>query len=335
MSHALRPHRLFLLLASALLLATAVLPATARLTLAAGGSTFVSVANGYRTDSGLGPVSLHARIDQIAVERGVQLADNDELGHDFTYLKRRFDEEGICWTRFGEIVAYNSTGSISAFGSQWWNSSGHRSIMLGEYTHAGGSRAQADDGRWYAVMVFVKLCGVSTAPPPIAGFTDIADSSFKADISWLVEEEITYGCTETRFCPRDPVARGQMASFIRRAMPLPDPRYDYFVDDNGSTHEGAINRVAEAELTTGCTATRYCPQDSVTRAQMAAFLARALDLPPAGRDYFSDDDGVTGEDAINRMAAAGLAFGCAEDRFCPTRFVTREQMAAFLHRAFD
>jgi hypothetical protein len=66
---------------------------------------------------------------------------------------------------------------------------------------------------------------------------------------------------------------------------------------------------------------------------MASFLDRALALPATGTDYFTDDDGTTHEGAINRLAAAGITSGCAAGRFCPTRHVTREQMAAFLHRA--
>ena len=49
---------------------------------------------------------------------------------------------------------------------------------------------------------------------------------------------------------------------------------------------------------------------------MASFLARALDLPPADEDHFTDDDGAH-EDAINRIAEAGITTGCTATRFCP------------------
>ena len=67
---------------------------------------------------------------------------------------------------------------------------------------------------------------------------------------------------------------------------------------------------------------------------MAAFLVRALDLPAATKDYFTDDEGSSLESAINAMAAAGLTSGCGDRRYCPGSPVTREQMAAFLLRAF-
>lgn len=319
----------------ATLMAVSLLPATPAPAAAAGGNGFVAMVNGYRADAGLGPVAYHSVINTIAIQRGRQIEEAGEIGHDFEYLRRRFDEEGICWRGFGEIVATNGSGDFSAFGTQWFNSTVHRGIMLGDYTHASGSRESAG-GRWFGVMVFVKLCGAST-PEPISygGFTDIADSRFRDDIVWLAEEGITTGCSATRFCPDGQVLRDQMATFLRRAEGLSAATQDWFTDDSTSAHQDSINRVAEAGVTRGCATERYCPKRLVTRGQMASYLARAMDLPATSNDYFNDDDGTAHEDAINRIAAAGITPGCAPNRFCPTGDVTRAQMAAFLHRAYD
>ena len=56
------------------------------------------------------------------------------------------------------------------------------------------------------------------AKPP---FVDIEDTVFAKDISWLRDQGITKGCnppTNDRFCPNQPVTRGQMAAFLRRAI---------------------------------------------------------------------------------------------------------------------
>jgi hypothetical protein len=297
---------------------------------AEGGSSLVSMANGYRTDSGRSTVWNQSRIEAIAIDRANEMAAEGEIGHDFEALRARFDEEGICWSGFGEIVARNRDGSAASFGDQWWNSTTHRNVMLGDYTHASGARQYAG-GRWYAVMIFVKSC--DGASP--SGFTDIGNSKFYRDILWLVEADITSGCSSTRFCPNGLVTRGQMASFISRALELPSTSRDYFVDDEGNKHEANINRFAREDLTTGCDERRYCPSGLVSRAQMATFLARALNLPDASRDYFTDDEGSAHEANINRIAAAGITGGCGGSRFCPNGVVTRGQMAAFLHRAFE
>jgi S-layer family protein len=321
-------------LVAAIALTTALLPATALPVAAAGGSNLISVANGYRVDAGLAPVSIHAVVDQIAVERGRQLASAGALSHDFEYVKRRFAEEGICWRGFGEIIAYNSSGDYERFGQQWFSSQVHHDIMLGNYAHAGGSREAGDDGGYYAVMIFVKLCGAAPAPTPSTGFTDIGGSAFVSDIRWLVGEQITAGCAPDRYCPRSPVTREQMASFLKRATGIPASAVNAFVDDNSSAHESDINGVAAAQITAGCMDVRFCPGSVVTRGQMASFLARALSLPSATRDWYHDDNGTTHEGAINRLAEAGITGGCATGSFCPTAAVSREQMAGFLHRAF-
>jgi hypothetical protein len=108
---------------------------------------------------------------------------------------------------------------------------------------------------------------------------------------------------------------------------------DFFTDDEGSTHENSINRLAAAGITTGCTATRFCPGGVVERDQMASFLARASDLPPASDDYFNDDNDSIHEENINRIAEAAITIGCGAHSFCPGLAVRRETMAAFLHRA--
>ncbi|MGH2427351.1 MAG: S8 family serine peptidase [Candidatus Limnocylindria bacterium] len=166
------------------------------------------------------------------------------------------------------------------------------------------------------------------------GFSDIAFSPFIDDIGWLAQSGITSGCAEDRFCPTAAVTREQMASFLTRAKNLPAASRDYFVDDAHSIHHGDINRLAQSGITGGCDDRRFCPGAVVNREQMASFLARALNLPAATRDYFSDDNGSIHEADINRLAAAGIGTGCGNGRFCPRGPVTREQMAAFLHRAF-
>lgn len=176
------------------------------------------------------------------------------------------------------------------------------------------------------------------APPGVyqvqTVFDDLWDSRFVSSIQWIYDQKITVGCSSTRFCPFSPVTRGQMAAFLQRAMDLPLASKDYFSDDDGKTFEGAINAIAEAGITGGCEPDRFCRDASVTRAQMAAFLVRALGVPSTTTDYFSDDDGLSLEGAINAMAEAGLTGGCGATTFCPNSPVTREQMAAFLVRGF-
>jgi hypothetical protein len=116
-----------------------------------------------------------------------------------------------------------------------------------------------------------------------------------------------------------------------------------FVDvPEGSTFDADIEWLADQGITKGCNPPvndRFCPTDPVTREQLAAFLVRALDLTDdGGGNTFVDDNGSVFEDDIAKLAAAGITKGCnppVNDRFCPTDPVTREQLAAFLHRGLD
>ena len=331
--------RLLAPLLGATLLATALVPVAAQPAAAVDGATFAMAANVRRAQAGVGPVSVHGPIDQIAVERSNEVAAARQIGHDFPALIARFAQLGICWQALGEIVAVNSAGDVGTFIQQWMNSTVHRTVMLDpNYTHVGGSSTTGSDGRHYGVMIFARLCGATPAPllvPGPGGFYDTHTSPFGADIAWLVEAGITTGCAPGYYCPTAPVSREQMASFLTRSWDLPPSPTDYFVDDASSSHQPDINSIALAGLTVGCAPARYCPKTDVSRDQMASFLARALGLPPATRDYFSDDAGSVHEADINRLAAAGVTNGCGGGRYCPGAPVTREQMAAFLHRAFD
>ena len=109
----------------------------------------------------------------------------------------------------------------------------------------------------------------------------------------------------------------------------------HFSDVNGTPFAANIDWLADVGITTGCSRELFCPSASVTREQMASFLARALGLSATSTDFFSDDEGSVHEDAINRVAAAGVTSGCGGGRYCPSGEVSREQMASFLARALS
>jgi hypothetical protein len=172
-------------------------------------------------------------------------------------------------------------------------------------------------------------------------FVDISGSVFLSAIEHLAVVGVTQGCNpphNTSYCPDNRVTRGQMAAFLARAFDLPQTSQDFFSDDEGAFYEDAANRMAAGGLTTGCAPNRYCGEQAIPRAQMAAMLSRGLNLPPSGSDRFVDDNASQFEGAINRVAAAGITFGCnppQNSRFCPGDSVTRGQMAGFVRRTLD
>jgi beta-lactamase superfamily II metal-dependent hydrolase len=182
------------------------------------------------------------------------------------------------------------------------------------------------------------------------GFGDVPqESAHEAAVDCVVHWQVANGRTNTSYDPLTSVTRAQMASFIARLIDrasghLPDSGVDHFGDDNGSTHERNINRLAAAGIVGGKAAGVYDPSANVTRAQMAAFLTRAYDYRaqqhgaatlPEGGDYFSDDDTSTLQREINRAAAAGFTGGYPNGTYQPAGTVRRDQMASFLARVLD
>ena len=194
------------------------------------------------------------------------------------------------------------------------------------------------------LIAFVLLLGVPAYAEeltPGGSFIDDDGDTFEPSIEAIFSEGITVGCSDRQqFCPDRDVNRGEMAAFLARALDLPAAQQDYFNDDDTSIFNSDINRIAEAGITKGCNPpenTRFCPDNLLTRAEMAAFLVRAFDLPEATEtNRFVDDDESKFEANIDSLAEAGLTKGCnppANDEFCPTDKVTRGAMAAFLTRA--
>ena len=201
---------------------------------------------------------------------------------------------------------------------------------------------------WVLLLVFANLfamTGVGAAEPGTQGyFTDDNGHLFENDIDSIAAAGIAKGCNppaNTHFCPDLDVDRGAMAAFLRRALDLPPASQDYFTDDSNSIFENDINAIAEAGITKGCNPpanTRYCPDDTVSREAMAAFLRRALNLPAATQDHFTDDNRSIFQADINAIAEEGITKGCnppANTLYCPGETVTRGAMAAFLRRALD
>lgn len=139
--------------------------------------------------------------------------------------------------------------------------------------------------------------------------------------------------TESRM--RKSPANGFPVGAMCNAQPNEPACLASFADTCSSPYQSDIDWLAKKGLVNGCGNGNYCPNDFVTRGQMAAFLTNALKLP-AGPERFTDDNDSPYEAAINSVAAVGITSGCNVDgtEFCPTKEVTRAEMATFLVKAF-
>jgi hypothetical protein len=112
-------------------------------------------------------------------------------------------------------------------------------------------------------------------------FTDVAGHRHAADIDAVSQAGLAGGFPDGTYRPDQPVSRDQMATFLARAKGLAGVATGPFVDIAGNAHATNINAVAAAGIAGGVGSGRYAPFDSVSRGQMATFLARAFLGAPA------------------------------------------------------
>lgn len=183
----------------------------------------------------------------------------------------------------------------------------------------------------------------------ITSFFDVPGShQFWTWIERLGAAGITQGCgvSPKTYCPDDPVTRAQMAVFLLRgiygASHTPSPAGGHVFADVPTDHWAApwIEQLLLEGITAGCGDGNYCPENNVTRAQMAVFLLRAKHganyIPPAASGTMFGDVPSTNWAAawIEQLYSEGITAGCGNGNYCPENDVTRAEMAVFLVRTF-
>jgi hypothetical protein len=165
----------------------------------------------------------------------------------------------------------------------------------------------------------------------------------ETSIDWAFTTAITSACPTdgepNSTCPELPVTRDEMATFMWNSRDQPAPTTPAAFEDvpADATYATAVDWLAEQKVTLGCTTTTYCPDGTVTRAEMAAFLWR-LEGSPEGSAQAGFSD-VPADSFYNSAAdwllASGTTTGCTTTSYCPDGLVTRAEMFTFLRRLTD
>lgn len=172
-------------------------------------------------------------------------------------------------------------------------------------------------------------------------------SIYESAITSIFNAGITSGCGGGLYCPASTVTREQMAVFLLKGMHgslyTPPPASGIFADvPIIDLYAPWIEQLYAEGITGGCSLAplSYCPDNNVTREQMAVFLLRAdhgpLYTPPAGTGVMFLDVPFTNTYVswIERLAVQGVTSGCGGGNYCPNDAVSRAQMAVFLKNIF-
>ena len=131
------------------------------------------------------------------------------------------------------------------------------------------------------VVTFLWRANGSPEPGNTANpFTDVrADAYYNKAVAWAAEHQITSGTSRTAFSPNAGCTRGQVVTFLWRAVGCPEPRgsADRFQDvKQDAYYYKAVAWAVENGITNGVSAARFGPDSTCTRAQIVTFLYRAL-----------------------------------------------------------
>jgi hypothetical protein len=179
-------------------------------------------------------------------------------------------------------------------------------------------------------------------------FADVPMGYWAYDwIQSLVDSGITSGCDADSYCPTNDVSRAQMAVFLERGIHgsdyVPAPATGTVFADVPTGYWAAdwIEALNADGITGGCGGGNYCPDNQVSRAQMAIFLLRSEHgssyTPPAATGTMFDDVPADYWAAswIEQLATEGITSGCDANNYCPDTPVQRDSMAVFLTRTFN
>ncbi len=137
-----------------------------------------------------------------------------------------------------------------------------------------------------AVFLERGIHGSSYTPPVVPlTFTDTTSNFARYWIEALKNGGITSGCGPSLYCPNASTTRAEMAIFLLRskhgASYVPPAATGTMFTDVPTSYWAArwIEQLANEGITSGCGTNLYCPDATVTRAQMAIFLVRTFNLP--------------------------------------------------------
>ncbi|MDD6023793.1 MAG: S-layer homology domain-containing protein, partial [Oscillospiraceae bacterium] len=183
---------------------------------------------------------------------------------------------------------------------------------------------------------------VGTAlPAPTVTFTDVpSDAYYAPAVNWAVANNITAGTTPTTFSPNETCTRAQVAAFLWRQAGRPEPSTtkNPFTDVKTSDYfYKAVLWGAENKIIYGTDATTFSPNESCTRAQVAAFLWRAAGRPEPSTTKNPFTDVKTSDyyyKAVLWGAENKIIYGTEATAFSPNEGCTRAQVVAFLYRCY-
>lgn len=180
------------------------------------------------------------------------------------------------------------------------------------------------------LMSAFPVAALRTAKNP---FSDISDSDYFYDaVLWAYEERITTGTTATKFSPDSTCTRGQVVTFLWRALGEPEAMstdIDFSDVKVSDYFYKAVLWAVEKGITNGTGGTKFSPDVTCTNAHILTFIWRAVGEP------FKTGVGEWYDDAIIWAKNGGLLDGTYSGEFDPSEKCPRANVVTYLYRYLE
>ena len=130
--------------------------------------------------------------------------------------------------------------------------------------------------RTFLISLSLPAAAAADASP----FTDVSpDDYFYSPVLWAVGGDVTQGVSDGKFAPYTTCTRGQVVTFLWRAMGFPDSQNETnpFTDVRESDYFcKPVLWAVEQDITNGTSATAFSPEETCSCAHILTFLWRAM-----------------------------------------------------------
>ena len=180
------------------------------------------------------------------------------------------------------------------------------------------------------------LMGLPSPAGAVAGYGDVGEGTWYTDaVQWSTDNGIA-DIAGPCFGPDTPVSRGETAVWIYNMENQPAAGNSHsFTDVTDASQNDAISWMANTGITTGTSPTTFAPDETLKRAQAAAFLHRLAGEPAAPPHNFSDVVAAWQQGGVSWMSHTSITTGTSPTTFAPEDTLTRADLVTFLYRYQD
>ena len=269
--------------------------------------------DGYARSTPGGAMGLH-------MWNSVKMPDNSWYGADITW---------------DDPLVPGKSGALTGRENENYLLVGYSSVINGmRFDISHQMSCQMIEGAPFAAGPYLNSATFGMEEEPAEGlpFVDVPAGAYYVDaVKWALDSKVTTGTSATKFSPNATCTRGQVVTFLWRAMgdPRPTTTKNPFADVSPSDYYyNAVLWAAEKGITSGTSTTKFSPNQTCSKAHIVTFLWRCMGKPGDKGSAAWYADAVSWANQKNLLSGTGTAF-------VPTDNCPRADVVTYLFRTLS